>query len=211
MKKRWITITVMTGIIFIGAILAGSLMSNVEKPDYKVIASQENIEIRSYKPMIIAEVEIAGKRKDAIGKGFRLIADYILGNNTVRQNIAMTAPVQQQKSQKIAMTAPVQQQSTGLSWKVSFVMPAKYSMENLPKPNDGRIKLRKISAKKFIAIRFSGTNSNENIAKHEAKLMNYVRAKQINTVGSPKYAFYNPPWTLPFMRRNEVMVEINEK
>ena len=108
------------------------------------------------------------------------------------------------------MTAPVQQQSTGRSWQISFVMPSKYSMESLPKPNNDRVRLTKIMSKKFVVIKFSGTNSNENLAEHEKQLMSYIEAKQFKIIGSPKYAFYNAPWTLPFMRRNEVMIEINQ-
>ena len=197
-------------ILIVGGLLAGPVMSNVEKPDYKVIQTERNIEIRQYEPMIIAEVEVDGKREDAIREGFRLIADYIFGNNTVQRNIAMTAPVQQQESQKIAMTAPVQQQSTGRSWQISFVMPSKYSMETLPEPKNDRVRLKEIMTKKFVVIKFSGTNSNENVTEHENQLMNYIEANQIKIIDSPKYAFYNAPWTLPFMRRNEVMIEINQ-
>lgn len=211
MKKTWIMITSIIALILIVGVLAGPVLSDVEKPDYKVIQSEQNIEIRQYEPMIIAEVEVDGKREGAIGDGFRLIADYIFGNNTVKRDIAMTAPVQQQESQKIAMTAPVQQQSTGRSWQISFVMPSKYSMESLPEPNNDRVRLKEILTKKFIVIEFSGTNSNENVTKHENQLMNYIEANQIKINGSPKYAFYNAPWTLPFMRRNEVMIEINQQ
>ena len=198
-------------ILIVGGLLAGPVMSNVEKPDYKVIQTERNIEIRQYEPMIIAEVEVDGKREDAIREGFRLIADYIFGNNTVQRDIAMTAPVQQQESQKIAMTAPVQQQSTGRSWQISFVMPSKYSMETLPEPKNDRVRLKEIMTKKFVVIKFSGTNSNENVTEHENQLMNYIEANQIKIIDSPKYAFYNAPWTLPFMRRNEVMIEINQQ
>ena len=197
-------------ILIVGGLLAGPVMSNVEKPDYKVIQTEQNIEIRQYEPMIIAEVEVDGKREDAIREGFRLIADYIFGNNTVQRDIAMTAPVQQQESQKIAMTAPVQQQSTGRSWQISFVMPSKYSMETFPEPKNDRVRLKGIMTKKFVVIKFSGTNSNENVTEHENQLMNYIEANQIKIIDSPKYAFYNAPWTLPFMRRNEVMIEINQ-
>ena len=210
MKKKWTMITSIIGLILIVGVLAGPLMSDVEKPDYKVIQSEQNIEIRHYEPMIIAEVEVEGKREDAIRDGFRLIADYIFGNNKVKLDIAMTSPVQQQESQKIAMTAPVQQQSTGRSWQISFVMPSKYSMESLPEPNNDRVRLKEILTKKFVVIEFSGTNSNENVTKHENQLMNYIEANQLKIIGSPKYAFYNAPWTLPFMRRNEVMIEINQ-
>ena len=210
MKKKWTMITSIITLIIAVGILAGPVMSDVEKPDYKVLQSEHNIEIRLYKPMIIAEVDVEGKREDAVRDGFRLIADYIFGNNKVQRDIAMTAPVQQQESQKIAMTAPVQQQSTGRSWQISFVMPSKYSMKSLPEPNNDRVRLKKILSKKFIVIKFSGTNSNENLDEHEKQLMSYIEDKQFNFIGSPKYAFYSPPWTLPFMRRNEVMLEINK-
>lgn len=203
-------ITSIIALILVVGVLAGPVMSNVEKPGHKVIQTEQNIEIRQYEPMIIAEVEVDGKREDAIRDGFRLIADYIFGNNTVQRDIAMTAPVQQQESQKIAMTAPVQQQSTGRSWQISFVMPSKYSMETLPEPKNDRVRLKEILTKKFVVIEFSGTNSNENVTEHENQLMNYTEANQIKIIGSPKYAFYNAPWTLPFMRRNEVMIEINQ-
>ena len=211
MKKKWTMITSIIALILFVGVLAGPVMSDVEKPDYKVIQSEQNIEIRQYEPMIIAEVEVDGKREDAIGDGFRLLANYIFGNNTVQQVISMTAPVQQKENQKIAMTAPVQQQSTGKSWRMSFVMPSKYSMDSLPVPNNNRVRLKEILTKKFVVIEFSGTNSNENVIEHENQLMNYIEANQIKINGSPNYAFYNPPWSLPFLRRNEVMIEINQQ
>ena len=210
MKKKWTMITSIIALILVVGVLAGPVMSNVEKPDYKVIQSEQNIEIRQYEPMIIAEVEVDGTREDAIRDGFRLLADYIFGNNTVQQVISMTAPVQQKENQKIAVTTPVQQQSMGKSWRMSFVMPSKYRLDSLPVPNNNRVRLKEILTKKFVVIEFSGTNSNENVTKHENQLMNYIEANQINIIGSPKYAFYNAPWTLPFLRRNEVMIEIKQ-
>jgi len=201
-------IAAIIGIIVIGGIFAGPIMSDVETPNYQVMSSQDSIEMRQYEPMIIAEVQMDGKREDAIGDGFRLLADYIFGNNKLSQDIAMTAPVQQQENGKIAMTAPVQQQSVGDTWQVSFVMPSDYSMETIPKPVNERVVLKMVPAKQFITITFSGTNSDKNVKEHEDQLMSYVNANDLSVTGAPKYAFYNPPWTLPPMRRNEVMIEI---
>ncbi len=208
MKKRWTMITVIIGIVIIGAVAVGPIMSNVAAPTYEVSKSEDNIEIRQYEPMIIAEVQIEGQRKDAIKDGFRLLADYIFGNNAANQGITMTTPVQQQKNTKIAMTAPVQQQSSDNSWKISFVMPTEYSMETLPKPLNEHVILKEVPAKQFVVITFAGTNSDKNIKEHEEKLMKYIQFKNLSVTGYPKYAFYNPPWTLPLMRRNEIMVEI---
>ena len=202
-------VTSLITIILIIGVLAGPVMSNVEKPEYQVVQSEQNIEIRQYMPMIIAEVNVAGDRENASRKGFQLLADYIFGNNTVQKVISMTAPVQQKKNQKISMTAPVQQQLSEKSWQISFVMPSEHNLDTLPIPNNKRVQLKKISAKKFIVIKFSGTSSKKNITEHENQLIKYVREKQINITESPKYAFYNTPWTLPILRRNEVMFEIN--
>ena len=211
MRGKWVMMGTIIGIILIGAVAAGPIMSNVEAPNYDVVTVENNIEIRQYAPMIVAEVQIDGKREDSTGEGFRLLADYIFGNNIAKQDIAMTAPVQQQEGNKIAMTAPVQQQKEGGTWQISFVMPSEYSMDTLPKPVNDLVKLKKIPAKQFVVIRFSGTNSDANVEEHEEKLMKYVQSKNISVIGSPKYAFYNPPWTLPFMRRNEVMIEIQRQ
>lgn len=208
MSKKWIMIAAVIAIVLIGAVAAGPIMSNVETPNYVVVKAQGNIEIRRYDPMIIAEVQIDGPRKDAVGAGFRLLADYIFGNNLVKQDIAMTAPVQQQQSAKIAMTAPVQQQSADGRWQVSFVMPAAYTLETLPEPVNKLVTLKMVPATSFIVVRFTGMNSDGNVKKHEKQLMDYIKTNDIAVTGDPKYAFYNPPWTLPPMRRNEVMMAL---
>jgi hypothetical protein len=211
MKKRWFMITAIIGIVLIGLVAVGPIMSNVETPSYEVITVENNIEVRQYIPMIIAEVQVNGRREDAIGDGFRLLADYIFGNNIAQQDIAMTAPVEQQESTKIAMTAPVQQQSIGDYWQISFVMPSEYTMETLPKPVNKHVTIKEIPAKTFAVITFSGTNSDKNVKDHENQLKKYVGDNELSVIGTPKYAFYNPPWTLPTMRRNEVMIEIQKQ
>jgi hypothetical protein len=211
MRKKWIIIATIIGTVLISAVAVGPIMSDVETPEYEVVKSDRNIEIRLYEPMIIAKVLMDGKREDAIGDGFRLLADYIFGNNTVKQYTDMASlKKKQQKGTTIAMTAPVQQQSADSSWQVSFVMPSKHSMKELPKPGNDRVTLKEIPAKQFIVITFSGMNSDANVKKYEDKLMQYIKTNDILFVGSPKYAFYNPPWTLPPMRRNEIMIEIEQ-
>ena len=120
----------------------------------------------------------------------------------------MTAPVQQQGAQKIAMTAPVTQQSGGDSWTVRFVMPSSLTLETVPAPNDPRVTLKPVPAKGMLAIRFSGTASDSLIQTKTDELRRYADDKKLATVGEPVLAFYNPPWTLPFFRRNEVMLEL---
>jgi SOUL heme-binding protein len=195
-------------VVLFGAALWGPIVSNVEQPKYQVIESSGNIEIRDYAPMIVAEAEVAGDRRDAIGKGFRIIADYIFGNNTAAQKVPMTAPVTQQGSEKIAMTAPVTQQGDGNIWWVRFVMPSSYTMKALPKPTNPVVKLKEIGATRYAAIRFSGMADEDSLKRRTEELNAFISAKNLTPLSAPTYAFYNPPWTLAFLRRNEVMVEI---
>ena len=195
-------------VVLIGVTLWGPIVSNVEQPKYKTVESSGNIEIRDYAPMIVAEAEVSGDRRDAIGKGFRVIADYIFGNNTTAQKVPMTAPVTQQGSEKIAMTAPVTQQGDGNTWRVRFIMPSSYTMETLPKPNNPAVELKQIGAKRYAVIRFSGMAGEDSLKRYTEELNAFIGAKKLTPLSAPTYAFYNPPWTLPFLRRNEVMVEI---
>jgi hypothetical protein len=158
--------------------------------------------------MIIAQVEVQGERREALGEGFRLLADFIFGNNTLQTKILMTAPVQQKEGSEIAMTAPVQQQGDGRVWQVSFVMPSQYTMETIPLPNNISVQLVEIPYQSFLVKKFSGRNTQDNISPHETAFMEYISTQGFETIGELRYAFYNPPWTLPFMRRNEIMVQI---
>jgi DNA gyrase inhibitor GyrI len=206
-KYMWWIIGI-AGVTLLAAALWGPIVSNVEQPKYEIVETSGNIEIRDYAPMIVAEVDVTGGRRDAIGKGFRIIADYIFGNNTTAQKLPMTAPVTQQDSEKIAMTAPVTQQGDGNTWKVRFIMPSSYTMEALPKPDNPAVELKEIGAKRYAVIRFSGMAGEDSLKRYTEELNAFISAKNLTPLSAPTYAFYNPPWTLPFLRRNEVMVEI---
>jgi effector-binding domain-containing protein len=190
---------------------SASVAANTEQPSYSVLDAEGDIEVREYAPMMVAEVEVTGERDKAINQGFRMIADYIFGNNTSQQKVAMTAPVIQQKSEKIAMTAPVLQQGENNAWLVRFVMPSAYNLETIPKPNNSAVKLRLVSAKRFAAIRFSGFATESNLSRHLALLNEFVVKRKLKVISQKTYAFYNPPWTLPFLRRNEILLEVMPK
>ena len=207
-KTIFVGLAVIVALLVIAATAAGPIMSHVEQPDYKITMTDGALEIRAYGPMIAAEAEVKGERKAAISEGFRLIAAYIFGANTPNAKIAMTAPVQQQSTQKIAMTAPVTQQIAGDSWTVRFIMPSSWTLEILPAPNDARVTLKPVPAKRVLASRFSGSASDSLIQTKTDELRRYAADKKLATVGEPLLAFYNPPWTLPFFRRNEIMLEL---
>jgi effector-binding domain-containing protein len=207
MRKRmmWIIASV---VVVAGAGLWWSQVSHVEEPKYAVVESRGAIEIRDYPALIAAEATVTGDRSAAINQGFRLIADYIFGNNTTSKKVAMTAPVTQQASEKIAMTAPVTQQGAGNEWTVRFIMPAGYTMETLPTPAKTEVKLVTLPAKRQTVIRFSGVADEVLLARKTDELNAFVASKNLQPLGAPTYAFYNPPWTLGPLRRNEVMVEV---
>lgn len=207
MRKRWILLAA-AGLAGVGSITWSAMASNVETPDYSVSSKSDNLEIREYGPTIVAEATVEGERDKAIQRGFRIIADYIFGNNLSSTKVAMTAPVMQQSSEKIAMTAPVIQQASGKSWNVRFVMPSEYTIETLPKPVNPKVSLIEVPAMRFAAIRFSGFAGQDSLDKHEAQLRAFMAERGLTATNEPQYAFYNAPWTLPFMRRNEVMIEV---
>jgi hypothetical protein len=212
-RRRKIITLALCGVALLPLIaISGCNMGQYEEPRYTASTVDGAIEIREYDTMIAAEVTVTGERKEAISNGFRLIADYIFGNNAPNANIAMTAPVIQQadatKGENIAMTAPVIQQGDGQRWTVQFIMPSEYTLATLPKPNNDAVKLREVKGKRMVVIRFAGSTGDENIAAHRAKLEAYVKANGLKTTGEPVLAFYDPPWTLPPLRRNEIMLEI---
>lgn len=201
--------------------LFSGLAMAIEEPKYRVIEQSGDFELRVYDPKIIAEVEVPGTLKQASSKGFRLIADYIFGNNTSQtgaisngnsEKISMTAPVTMQstmqaKSEKISMTAPVTMEDTGQKWRMHFVMPSKYTLATLPKPNNPAVTIRQVPGNKYAVIRFSGFAGKAKADKKTAELEKWLKSKYIKPIGKPELARYNPPWTLPFMRRNEVMIK----
>ena len=196
-------------LILIGFLAWSIIASRGEQPKYNVVSAKNNIEVRDYAPMIVAEVETTGEREEAISKGFSILADYIFGNNKSSAKVAMTAPVTQQAGRKIAMTAPVTQQSVDGKWQVRFMMPSNYNLSSLPQPNNAAIQLNEVPGKRFVVIRFSGIATESVLKKNLAKLQDYIREEKIETVSEPTYAFYNPPWTLPPMRRTEIMMEVS--
>lgn len=200
------------GLLIVAAVAVawGPIVSNVEQAKYSVVEKEGAFEIRDYAPMIVAEVDVTGNRQEAANNGFRKVAGYIFGANIKAEKVAMTAPVIQETSEKIAMTAPVLQDGQDGKWKVKFVMPSTYTLETLPAPEDPDVRLVAVEGKRYAVIRFSGLSSPDNLSKHSEKLMGFVSDRALKPLSDPVFAFFNPPWTLPFLRRNEVMIEITK-
>jgi len=184
-----------------------------EEPEFILIFKNENFEIRQYSSKILAQVTVLGDFDDATSNGFKVLADYIFGNNLSldgNTKIEMTAPVVLEPiSEVIEMTAPILAEGENKKWVVSFVMPKEYSLDTLPKPNNKDISISSIPPQKYAVVVFSGLVRESNYDEQINLLNNYVVNKNLVTVGKVQIARYNPPWTLPFFRRNELMIRIN--
>lgn len=178
-----------------------------EMPAYEVVQTLNEVEIRQYAPHLLAEVAVRGERRAALNQGFRILAGYIFGGNTARQSIEMTAPVAQ--SQKIAMTVPVTQSADNGIWTVTFTMPRAWTAETLPVPNSDAVRFREVPGHRMAAIKFSGRATDRALAEAEATLRRTLGDAGIETVGPAQYQFYDDPMTLPWNRRNEVVLPLS--
>ncbi len=199
----------------LGAVVFGvpaAIAAGVKEPSYTVLSRQEDVELREYAPLIRAETVVRGPYKESLNDGFRILANYIFGGNAGSRKIAMTAPVgaeaTSQTGEKIAMTAPVGAEATEAGWLVSFVMPSEYTLETLPRPLDPRVTLREVPAHRVAALRFRGWAGEAAVNERKAELASALSSLGLEAAGEPVVAQYNPPWTVPFLRRNEILVAI---
>ncbi len=184
-----------------------------EEVPYRIESKQGDKEIRHYRPRIIAMTTVTGEYKDAQRQAFRTLADYIFGNNIGKQEIAMTAPVtQEQRSVKIAMTAPVTQEKAAEGWTMTFSMPLKYkTLNELPKPMDERIQILERPAGTFAVMSYTWLTNQERNQEKAIELIEWLdREGKYEAISNPFYAGYDPPWTLPFFRRQEMLVEVKQ-
>ncbi|OZE40023.1 MULTISPECIES: heme-binding protein [unclassified Rhodococcus (in: high G+C Gram-positive bacteria)] len=181
-----------------------------EEPPHTSRRLTDAVEIRRYSPRIAAQTTVDADGDEARQEGFRRLARYIFGGNGGKQKVAMTAPVSQSPagSKKIAMTAPVSSTPGNDGWVVRFFMPAEWTMDTLPTPDDDRVTLVEVPAETVAVLRFSGGRSRDDVEPQMAALTEALRAHGIEMLGEPMTWFYDPPWTLPPLRRNEVVVAI---
>lgn len=184
-----------------------------DEPAHTVVLRAGAFEIRDYDAMLMAEVDVGTTQMSRAGNaGFRPLADFIFGNNTAPQGgsgeIAMTTPVVQQRSEEIAMTSPVVQGREGETWRVGFVMPAEYTMETLPRPNNPNVQIREQAPRRMAIVRFNGGARESRFMAYEAELRAWLSEAGYEVRGEAVYARYDPPWIPTPFRRNEVMLEI---
>lgn len=204
-KQSMLRVLLISTFMLIGS---GGVMAT-EEAKYQVNYQQENFQVRQYEAHIVAETIVDSEFEDAGSEAFQRLFKYISGNNTAKQSIDMTAPVSQEADgQKIDMTSPVGQQSVNGRWAVSFMMPASSSYETLPKPNNSDVVLKQVPERYIASIEYSGFWSETSYKENKNKLQAWISKNGYQVIGEPIWARYNDPFTLWFLRRNEILIPI---
>jgi hypothetical protein len=194
--------------LLLGACSVVGIRSGTEEPAFAVVERVGEVEIRRYAPRIAAETEVAGSEEGARNEGFRRLAGYIFGGNARRDRIAMTAPVAQAPGERIAMTAPVAQQGGEGASRIRFFMPARFTLDTLPVPNDPRVVLVTVPEETVAVLRFAGVPRPAAVAERSAALAATLEGSAWAAAGQVQGWFYDPPWTVPALRRNEVVIPV---
>ena len=191
----------LNGLLLTSALLLSGAAMATEEPKYTVLKQTEDFELRRYDEQLVAQTWVTGDQDAASRAGFKILADYIFGNNSAANG----------KIRKISMTAPVSIQQTKDKWRVQFTMPSQYTLQTLPKPNNPNIEIVEVPAQTYGVIKFSGLAGTEKVAAKTKELQSWMQGQNLTITGKPELARYNPPWTLPFMRRNEIMIAYQPK
>jgi hypothetical protein len=202
--------------LLLGACSVIGVRSGTEEPRFEVAGRQGAVEIRRYAPRLAAETTVAAATVEAArSEGFRRLAGYIFGGNRSQAKIAMTAPVSQasvaQASERIAMTAPVVQEAAEGGWTIRFFMPAGITRETLPQPTDARVAIVEVPGATMAVLRYAGVPSAAAAATHRAALLAALRDGPWQPAGAAEDWFYDPPWTLPPLRRNEAVIPVTPR
>ena len=187
-------------LLFLTLIIFSPNIMAIEEPDFDVLQAEASFELREYKKFIIAETELNGSFDSASRKGFRRVASYIFGGNKGLDG----------SSEKIQMTAPVTVTPDKSNWKLHFVMPKNYSLSDLPIPNDKNVKIRAVPAHQAAVVIFSGWTTEAKLNKKASELELWIKKQGLKVMGPVQVARYNDPFTLPWLRRNEIIVQVKQ-
>ncbi len=184
-----------------------------EEPNYAVLKQEDRFEVRQYEALVVAETLVDENFDDAGNIAFRRLFGYISGDNAAASEIAMTAPVMaldenRAGGEKISMTAPVTGEETALGWRFAFVLPSEYTLAKAPLPTSPEVSLAQVPARKVAVVRYSGSWNEQAYAENLELLRQWMQQNRLQADSLPRVAGYDPPWTLPFLRRNEVMIDL---
>ncbi|MDX2225343.1 MAG: heme-binding protein [Rhodospirillaceae bacterium] len=206
------------GSVMLAGCSAVGVRAGIEQPAYDVVdrigaAADEAVEIRLYAPRLAAETTVpAPSASAAEGRAFGRLAGYIFGGNAAAQSIAMTAPVETAAAPvQIAMTAPVERASDDGQHRMRFYLPAGLTRETAPVPKDGRVRIVEVPVETLAVLRFSGSRGDSAVIAQKARLIAALEGSDWRVAADPVAFFYDPPWTPPFLRRNEVAVRVERR
>jgi SOUL heme-binding protein len=206
-SKKAFAMATLLGSLLLSACSVFGIRDGTEEPRHSLVERLGDVEIRRYTARLAAETTVPGDATAARGEGFRRLAGYIFGGNQGRTRIEMTAPVAQ-SGERIAMTAPVAQTAVETGWVIRFFLPA--GLTDAPQPNDDRVRIVPVPAETMAVLRFSGIATDPAIATQRAALLKALAGTQWRPAGEPVSWFYDPPWTLPPLRRNEVALPVTD-
>lgn len=185
--------------VLVGLGLIGPTMAQtVSEPPYTVVKQEPPFEVRDYGVLTVAETLVEGDFDIAGSQGFRRVAGYIFGKNQNARG----------ESEKIAMTAPVTMEAQNQQWRLHFVMPQGLTLGNLPRPIDASVQLRELPAQRVAAVRFSGLTTAASIERQTQLLKDWLARNHLAFDDRPQVARYNDPFTLPWNRRNEILIPL---
>lgn len=202
----------MTKALLFGLLLSlpGGFALAYEEPVYTVVKTYREFELRQYDAYLVAETSVSGDFTDVGGQAFRRLFNYISEAKRPQGKIAMTTPVMQQPVPVATEQSAVNDAWPGVDnrYRFAFVMPAGYTLDDLPRPENAEVRIRSVAARLMAARRYSGTWSEERYRSNEQDLLAAVQAAGLKTLGAPIFARYNAPFSLWFLRRNEVLIEV---
>ncbi len=199
-------------LVFLSILITGCSavgIRNYEEPNYQTLFKENKFEVREYSEILVAQSTSPGTYKESSEQNFERLAGYIFGKNKANEKMDMTTPVlQEQKPEKMDMTTPVFQQQSKANWTMTFVLPSQYNLETVPTPLDEKVTLKVLPTIKVATLQFNGRINESNLQKHTQILEDWVTQKSFTAVASHYSAAYDPPWTVPMLRRNEIHIPI---
>ena len=191
-------------------------VQSVEEAPYQLVQKDKQFEIRDYAPLVVAETRVNASFKEAGNEAFRKLFAYISGANESSEEIAMTSPVIAEtknsgSGETIAMTAPVTSQKDGEAWRYRFVLPQTYSLDSAPRPLNPDVSLAETAPGRVATLRYSGRATAKAQSRNAEALINWIKSQGLVSQSEPRWAGYNPPWTLPPFRRNEVLIDVSSQ
>ena len=191
-------------------------VQSVEEAPYQLFQKDKQFEIRDYAPLVVAETRVNASFKEAGNEAFRKLFAYISGANESSEKIAMTSPVIAEtknsgSGETIAMAAPVASQKDGEAWRYRFVLPQTYSLDSAPRPLNPDVSLAETAPGRVATLRYSGRATAKAQSRNAEALVNWIKSQGLVSQSEPRWAGYNPPWTLPPFRRNEVLIDVSSQ